>query len=102
MCNMVKLFNRGWRAVTLTTEIVNSGMNDLTSPEVPLAHLPKYSPEYSPSIGDDCNLPLLVRELGGRKKEKLSKHREAILKELEGIDKELLQLDVLLNAAASL
>jgi hypothetical protein len=99
---MVKLFNRGWRAVTLTTEIVNSGMDDLTSPEVPLAHLPKYSPEYSPSIGDDCNLPMLVRELGARKKKKLAERRATILKELEGIDKELLQLDVLLDAAHSI
>jgi hypothetical protein len=99
---MVKLFNRGWRAVTLTTEIVNSGVDELTNPEVPLAHLPKYAPEYSPSIGDDCNLPMLVRELGGRKKEKLSKRRDAILKELEGIVKELEQLDVLLEAANSI
>jgi hypothetical protein len=99
---MVKLFNRGWRAVTLTTDIVNSGVDELTNPDTPLAHLPKYTPEPSPSIGDDCNLPLLVRELGGRKKEKLSKRRDAILKELEGIVKELEQLDVLLEAANSI
>lgn len=99
---MMKLFNRGWRAVTLTTEVVNSGVDDLTNPDLPLPHLPKYTPEYSPSIGDDCNLPLLVRELGGRKKLKLSKRRQQILKELDTIDKELMQLDVLLDAANSL
>jgi ribosome assembly protein YihI (activator of Der GTPase) len=99
---MVKLFGGGWRAVTLTTDVVASGMEELTNIDTPLTHLPKSTNEYSPSIGDDCNLPLLVRELGGRKKEKLSKRREAILKELEGIVKELEQLDVLLEAANSL
>ena len=99
---MVKLFNRGWHAVTLTTDIVSSGMEEMTNVDMPLPHLPKGTNEYSPSIGDDCNLPLLVRELGSRKKLKLTKRREAILKELEGIVKELEQLDVLLEAANSL
>jgi hypothetical protein len=99
---MVKLFNRGWRAVTLTTDIVSSGVEEMTNVDMPLPHLPKGTDDYPPSIGDDCNLPLLVRELGSRKKLKLSKRREAILKELEGIDKELTQLDVLLEAANSL
>ena len=96
---MVKLFNRGWHAVTLTTDIVSSGMEEMTNVDMPLPHLPKGTNEYSPSIGDDCNLPLLVRELGSRKKLKLSKRRDAILKELQSIDKELAQLDILLEAA---
>ena len=99
---MVKLFNRGWHAVTLTTDIVNSGVEEMTNVDMPLPHLPKGTDEYPPSIGDDCNLPLLVRELGSRKKLKLVKRRDVILKELQGIDKELLQLDVLLEAANSL
>ena len=99
---MVKLFNRGWNAITLTTDVVTSGVEEMTNMDMPLSHLPKGTDEYSPSIGDDCNLPLLVRELGGRKKLTLVKRRDAILKELQGIDKELLQLDVLLDAANSL
>ena len=85
--------------MTLTTDIVSSGMEEMTNVDMPLPHLPKGTNEYSPSIGDDCNLPLLVRELGSRKKLKLSKRRDAILKELQSIDKELAQLDILLEAA---
>ena len=86
----------------MTTDIVNSGVEEMTNVDVPLPHLPKGTDEYPPSIGDDCNLPLLVRELGSRKKLKLVKRRDVILKELQGIDKELAQLDVLLEAANSL
>ena len=98
---MMKMFNQGWHAVTLTTDIV-SGSMDASTLDTPLHHLPKHMPDYPPSIGIDCNLPLLVREVGTKKKEKLSKRREEILKELKEIDKELEQLDVLLDAANSL
>ena len=92
---MVKLFNRGWRSVSMTVdEIVDS--------ESPVDHLPNVTGEHLGSIGDDINLPLLVRELGGRKKTTLNKRREQLLKELDTIDKELMQLDVLLDAAEKL
>lgn len=58
--------------------------------------------EYPASFGDEINLVLLVKEHGSRKKERMANRRAAILKELEQIDKELVQLDVLLDAANSL
>ena len=88
--------------MTLTTDIVTDTVEDVARIDSPLSHIPSVTAEYPASIGDDINLPLLVRELGGRKKMKLTKRREAILKELEGIVKELEQLDVLLEAANSL
>ena len=99
---MTKLFNRGWRAVTVTTDIVTDTVEDVVNVDSPLTHLPSVTAEYPASIGDDINLPLLVRELGTRKQEKLVKRKAIIQKELEAIDKELEQLDVLLDAANSL
>lgn len=77
-------------------------MEDIVDPDLPLLHLPDVTGEHPASLGDDVNLPLLVREMGGRKKLKLSKRRQELLKELDTIDKELMQLDVLLDAANSL
>lgn len=96
---MVKLFNRGWRAVTLTTDIVADTVEDAATVDTPLHSLPSVTAEHPASLGDDINLPLLVKELGGRKKLKLSNRRKEILQELEKIDKELIQLDILLEAA---
>jgi hypothetical protein len=56
----------------------------------------------SASIGDDINLPLLVRELGGRKLATLNKRKEALLTELERVQHEMQQLEVLVTAAQSL
>ncbi len=77
-------------------------VDEIVDPEIPLLHLPDTTGEHPASIGDDVNLPLLVRELGSRKKLKISRRREELLKELQTIDKELLQLDVLLDAANSI
>lgn len=92
---MVKFFSKGWNQVTLAVD-------DIVDPESPLTTLPDHTNEHPASIGDDINLPLLVRELGERKKDKLWKRRAQLVKELDVIDKELMQLDVLLDAANSL
>jgi hypothetical protein len=95
---MVKLFNRGLRAA----RAVSSTVDEIICPDYPVNYLPSAAREPLGSIGDDINLPLLVRELGGRKKLTLSKRRQQLLKELNTIDKELMQLDVLLDAAEKL
>ncbi len=92
---MVKLFNRGWNAVNLTVD-------NIVDPESPVDHLPNVTGEQLGSIGDDINLPMLVRDVGNRKKKKLVSRRNDILKELEKIDKEMLQLDILLDAVEKL
>lgn len=98
----MSLFNKGSKAVTDAVDIVTDTVDEMTTMDMPLVTLPDSTGEHPASIGDDVNLPLLVRELGGRKKLKLSRRREQILKELDTIDKELMQLDVLLDAANSL
>lgn len=92
---MVKLFNRGWNRVNIVVD-------EIVDPDSPVDTLPAHTNEHPASIGDDINLPLLVREIGERKKRKLIKRREELVKELHLIDKELMQLDVLLDAAHSL
>jgi hypothetical protein len=90
------------KTVTTAVDVVNSTMDELSPLDMPLHTVPSASADYPSSIGDDINLPLLVREMGARKKLKLSQRREDVLKELTRIDKELVQLDVLLDAANSL
>ena len=92
---MVKLFNRGWRQVNVVVD-------DIVDPDSPVDILPDHTNEHPASLGDDINLPLLVRELGERKKLKIVKRREELVKELDKLDKELMQLNVLLDAAHSL
>ena len=92
---MVKLFNRGWNSVTMS-------VNEVVDPDSPVDHLPNVTGEQLGSIGDDINLPMLVRDVGNRKKKKLVSRRNDILKELEKIDKEMLQLDILLDAVEKL
>ena len=92
---MVKLFNEGWSRVTLAVD-------EIVDPESPVDTLPPCTDEYPASIGEDINLPLLVRELGERKKHKLTLRQTALLAELDKIEDELRQLDVLLDAANSL
>ena len=92
---MVKLFNRGWHSVTMT-------VNEVVDSDSPVDYLPNVTGEHPGSIGDDINLPLLVMEVGTRKKKKIAARRIELLKELEKIDKELMQLDVLLDAATPL
>jgi hypothetical protein len=92
---MVKLFSKGWNQVTVAVD-------DIVDPESPITTLPDHTNEHPASLGDDINLPLLVREMGERKKYKLIKRREELVKEMDMVDKELMQLDVLLDAANSL
>lgn len=92
---MVKLFNRGWNAVNLTVD-------NIVDPEAPIDRLPTHTNDYPMSMGDDINLPLLVRELGERKKRKLTLRQTELIGELDKIEEELVQLDVLLKAANSL
>ena len=91
----MKLFNRGWNSVSVTVD-------EMVDPHSPVDHIPHVTDEHPGSIGDDINLPLLVMEMGTRKKKKLAARRIELLNELEKIDKELMQLDVLLDAANSL
>jgi hypothetical protein len=99
---MMTIFKRSGRAVTTTVDILTDTIDDLASMELPMHKLPNSVGEYPASIGDDINLVLLVRELGARKKIKMVSRRDELLKELNQIDKELLQLNVLLDAANSL
>ena len=92
---MVKIFNRGWNRVTMSVDTIIDS-------ESPVDKLPNVTGEQLGSIGDDINLPMLVRDVGSRKKKKLVSHRNDILKELEKIDKEMLQLDILLDAVEKL
>lgn len=85
---MVKLFNRA--------------VNEIVDPDAPVDNLPNVTGEYPGSIGDDINLPLLVREVGNRKKAKLEARKKEIGQELAKIDMELHQLAILLNAVAQL
>lgn len=93
------IFRKGTKAVTTAVDVVSDTVEDVASVETPLHSLPSVTAEHPASIGDDINLPLLVKEMGGRKKLKLSNRRKEILQELEKIDKELIQLDILLEAA---
>lgn len=77
-------------------------VDHIVDPHSPVDHLPNVTGEQLGSIGDDINLPMLVRDVGNRKKKKLATRRNEILAELEKIDKEMLQLDVLLDAVHSL
>lgn len=92
---MVKIFNRGWNRVTMSVDTIIDS-------ESPVDKLPNVTGEQLGSIGDDINLPMLVRDVGSRKKKKLVSRRNDILKELEKIDKEMLQLDILLDAVEKL
>lgn len=98
---MVKLFNRGWRAVTLTTDIVTDTVENMASVDNPIAHIPVVPVDQLGSL-EDLNLPLLVREIGERKKQKLLKRMVELEREMEKAQKELHQLNVLLEAANTL
>lgn len=97
---MMKLFRKSEEVIGSVVDTVNS----LALPESNMVpHIPTTETgEYPASLGDELNLVLLIKEHGSRKKLKMVNRREVILKELEQIDKELLQLDVLLAAANSL
>jgi hypothetical protein len=98
---MTKLFNRGWSAVTVTTDIVTDTVEPSRLHD-PLPSLPKHNPEPSPSIGIDCNLPLLVKDIGSLKLTDLTHRKQKITKELVEIDLEITQLQKLLDVVNNL
>jgi hypothetical protein len=66
--------------------------------DTPIANIPAIPSEHVGSL-EDVNLPLLVRELGERKKQKLLKRMVELEREMEKAQKELSQLNILLEAA---
>ncbi len=92
---MIKMFRRSIRQVS-------NVVDEVVDPEAPVDNLPNVTGEHPGSIGDDINLPLLVKEVGTRKKIRIVARRQEILKELEKLDKEMLQLDILLDAVSKL
>lgn len=99
---MMKIFRKGGQAVTTAVDVLTDTVEEVATADTPLHSLPNVPAEHTASIGEDINLPLLVKELGGRKKLTLERRRKEITAELEKIDKELTQLHVLLEAANSL
>ncbi len=100
---MMALFRKGGKVIGTAVDIVTDTATDSFSPaEMPLPSLPNVTDEHPASLTDDINLPLLIREMGSRKQAKLHQRQKEILLELEKIEKEMAQLDVLLNAANSL
>lgn len=83
-------------------KVINAVMNELVDEDNTVHQLPPDTPHAPASIGDDVNLLLIVKELGARQKKKIAARRNELLAELQKVDKELLQLDVLLDAANSL
>lgn len=99
---MMQIFRKSGQAVSTALDIVNDTVDDVVNPIAPLHIIPDNTSEFPASIGDDINLILLVKELGARQKLKMTKRREELMKELNMLDKELGQLDVLLDAVNSL
>jgi hypothetical protein len=101
---MMKMFQKGKRAVLTTADVITDTAEDMlpdsyTIPDMPNSYMPDHA---MGSIGEDINLPLLVRELGARKQQLLTKQRDQLLRELEKTEKELYQLEVLITAANAL
>jgi hypothetical protein len=83
-------------------DMVNSTVDELTPLDTPIPQLPRITDDCPGSIGIDCNLPLLVKDIGTLKIAFLTKRKDELTKELEKINSELKQLDVLLTAVQSL
>ena len=95
---MMQLFKQGGKAVTTAVDMVSDTVEDMAAVDTPLANLPEATPDHAGSL-EDINLPLLVRELGERKKHKLLKRMVELEREMEKAQKELSQLNILLEAA---
>jgi hypothetical protein len=52
-------------------------------------------PDQLPSIGIDCNLPLLVKDVGSRQLERLRQRKTQLTTELEKIEEEIRTLEQL-------
>ena len=98
---MMKIFRKSGEAVTTAVDVLSDTVDDLTHAEYPLPSIPVVTGEHVGSL-EDLNLPLLVRELGERKKQKLLKRLVELEREMEKAQKELVQLNILLDAANSL
>lgn len=81
---MVKLFKRA--------------VQEVVDPDSPIDHMPEDVAALPGSIGMDINLPLLVKDVGTHQRQKLVARRNQIIVELQKIEKEMAQLDVLLDA----
>ena len=89
------------KTVTTAVDVVSDTVEDMAQVDTPLANLPHIPSDHAGSL-EDINLPLLVRELGERKKHKLLKRMVELEREMEKAQKELSQLNVLLDAANGL
>ena len=98
---MMQIFRKSGHAVTAAVDVLTDTVEDMGQVDTPLAHLPEVTPDRAGSL-EDINLPLLVRELGERQKQKLLKRLWELEREMEKARKELAQLNVLLDAANSL
>lgn len=95
---MMKIFRKSEEVIGAVVDTVD---HHITTDHV-LPHIPDTTGEYHASIGDDFNLVLMVKEHGTRRQRQLAVKREALLGQLKKIDKELLEIDVLINAVKSL
>lgn len=95
---MMKIFRKSEQVIGAVVDTVDHAITT----DQPLPAIPDTTGEYRASIGDDFNLVLLVKEQGALRQRKLGQRRQAILEELKKIDKELLEIEVLLNAVNSL
>jgi hypothetical protein len=95
---MMQLFKK---TVATAVDVVTDTVEDMATLDTPIANIPAIPSEHVGSL-EDINLPLLVRELGERKKQKLLKRMVELEREMEKAQKELAQLNVLLDAANSI
>ena len=95
---MMKIFRKSEEVIGAVVDTVDHAITT----DHALPHIPDTTGEYRTSIGDDFNLVLMVKEHGTRRQRQLATKRESLLGELKKIDKELLEIDVLINAVRSL
>lgn len=95
---MMKIFRKSEQVIGAVVDTVD---HHITTDHV-LPQVPDHTGEYRASIGDDFNLVLLVKEHGALRQRKLAQKRNELLAELTKIDKELLEIEVLLNAVNSI
>lgn len=95
---MMKLFRKSEQVVGAVVDTVDHAM----SIDPPLPAVPATTGEFPASIGENFNIVLLVKEHGVRRQRKLAQKRTELLGELQKIDKELLEIEVLLKAVNSL
>ena len=98
----MNIFKKSGKAVTTAVDAVTDTVDELTTVDSPLLHLPNVTGEHAAALGDDFNIVLLVKEHGARRQHMLIRQRNQLLKELDAVDKELAQIDVLLKAAETL